>query len=51
MGTEQAAVLDALTAGRLKLIDLHPPGAETCELRYGVVAPPSSSSSGQSLPW
>ncbi|HLH67582.1 MAG TPA: histidine kinase [Candidatus Dormibacteraeota bacterium] len=39
MGTEQSAVLDALAAGRLKLVDLHPPGGETCELRYGVVAP------------
>jgi two-component system LytT family sensor kinase len=39
LGTEQPAVLDALATGRLKLVDLHPPGEETCELRYGVVAP------------
>ena len=38
-GVETAAVLEALAAGRLKLVQLHPRGSEYCELRSGVVAP------------
>jgi two-component system LytT family sensor kinase len=39
LGVEAAAVLDALAAGRLRLVTLHPRRAETCELRHGIVAP------------
>jgi two-component system, LytTR family, sensor kinase len=38
-GVEAPAVLEALAAGRLRLVQLHPRGTEPCELRSGVVAP------------
>jgi two-component system LytT family sensor kinase len=39
VGVEAPAVMEALAAGRLKLVHLHPRRGETCDLRHGVVAP------------
>ena len=39
VGVEAPAVLEALAAGRLRLVQLHPRRSEACELRSGVVAP------------
>ena len=39
LGVEAPGVLEALGAGRLRLVPLHPRRSQDCELRSGVVAP------------
>ena len=39
IGVEAPAILEALAAGRLRLVPIHPRRADECELRSAVVAP------------